>query len=106
MVRGRWLVLPGVWLVVSDLVVALVVVPSSSVVSGLVVALVVVGRLVCRLVAVTAPAVDGLVVVARAQVLVEDGAVRAVERVLLAVGVAEVVDLQLESQPFESRSHL
>ena len=40
------------------------------------------------------PAVDCLAVVAGAQVLVEDGAVRAVEGVLLAVGVAEVVDLE------------
>ena len=49
----------------------------------------------CGLVPLTGagPAVDGLAVVARPQILVEDGAVRAVERVLLAVGVAEVVDL-------------
>ena len=40
------------------------------------------------------PAVDCLAVVAGAQVLVEDGAVRAVERVLLAIRVAEVVDLE------------
>ena len=45
-------------------------------------------------VALAAAAVDGLGVVARAQVLVEDGAVAALERLLTAVRVAEVVDLQ------------
>ena len=45
-------------------------------------------------VALAAAAVDGLGVVARAEVLVEDGAVAALERLLAAVRVAEVVDLQ------------
>jgi hypothetical protein len=39
-------------------------------------------------------AVDGLGVVAGAEVLVEDGAVATVEGLLAAVGVAEVVDLE------------
>ena len=45
-------------------------------------------------VALAAAAVHGLGVVARAEVLVEDGAVAALERLLAAVRVAEVVDLQ------------
>jgi hypothetical protein len=39
-------------------------------------------------------AVDGLLVVASAEVLVKDGAVTAMERVLAPVRVAEMVDLK------------
>ncbi len=98
MLVGRGgLVRPGVRVMVSSSSSARVMwmrVVVAAAVVGLVVssAAVVVRRLGGR-VAVPAPAVDGLVVVARAQVLVEDGPVRAVEGVLLAVGVAEVVDL-------------
>jgi hypothetical protein len=42
----------------------------------------------------TSLAVDGLLVVASAEVLVEDGAVTAMERVLAPVRVAEMVDLK------------
>ena len=42
----------------------------------------------------SALAVDGLRVVAGAEVLVEDGAVAAVEGLLAAVRVAEVIDLK------------
>ena len=66
---------------------------------GLMVGLVVVAAAVVRRVfyggvALAAAAVHGLGVVARAEVLVEDGAVAALERLLAAVRVAEVVDLQ------------
>ena len=59
-----------------------------------------------RLVPVPAPAVDGLVVVARPEVLVEDGPVGAVEGVLLPVGVAEVVDLERRQEEEESKNHV
>ncbi len=42
----------------------------------------------------TSFAIDGLLVVASAEVLVEDGAVTAMERVLAPVRVAEMVDLK------------
>jgi hypothetical protein len=45
-------------------------------------------------VSISAGAVDCLGVVARAEVLVEHGAVAALERLLAPVGVAKVVDLK------------
>ena len=78
------------WLV-GGLVVLLVV----SVVGGRrVVWLLVLGRGV----SVAAGAVDGLGVVAGAEVLVEDGALAAVEGLLAAVLVAEVVDLRTSKE--------
>ena len=77
----------AMWFVVVTAVVRLMV--WLRVVVGVVVRLVLYGR-----VSLAAAAVDGLRVVARAQVLVEDGAVAALERLLAAVRLAEVVDLQ------------
>ena len=45
----------------------------------------------------TSLAVDGLFVVASAEVLVEDGAVAAVERVLAPVRIAEMINLKIQS---------
>ena len=78
---------------------------------GLVVWLGVVAAAVVRLVlygrvALAAAAVHGLGVVARAEVLVEDGAVAALERLLPAVRVAEVVDLQSGRRECQKRRGL
>ena len=46
-----------------------------------------------RLVTLASGAINGFVVVARAEVFVENGAVRTMERVLLTVGVAKMINL-------------
>ena len=91
---GCWGIVPAVTVIAA--VVRLVVVTA---VVGLMVRLgMVVGVVVWFVlyggVSLAAAAVDGLRVVARAQVLVEDGAVAALERLLATVRLAEVVDLQ------------